>query len=101
MEIRRLQVSREKNYESLARYMCKEARDRPGLRSWSCTRSCRKPEVESFPVPDDTRIEIPEDATVIQEETKRTEWAEFQFVKYLAAAPVKLRRLRPKAKRKR
>ena len=101
VEIRRLQVNRTKNYESLARYMCKEARDRPGLRSWSCTRSCRKPEVESFPVPDDTRIEIPDDATVIQEETKRTEWAEFQFVKYLAAAPVKLRRMRPKAKRKR
>ena len=99
-EIRRLRVDQQKNYESLARYMCKEARERSGLRSWSYTRSCRHPEVESFPVPDDTDVEIPEGATVIQEETKRTEWADFHFVKYLAVAPVILRRTRPKAKRR-
>ena len=46
-------------------------------------------------------VEIPEGATVIQEETKRTEYAEFQYVKYLAAAPMDLRRMRPKAKRRR
>lgn len=100
-EIRRLRVDKQKNYESLARYMCKEARERSGLRSWSYTRSCRHPEVESFPVSDDTRIEVPEDATVIVQEQKRTEWAEFEFVKYLAAAPVKLRRGRPRAHRSR
>ena len=68
VEIQRLQVNKKKNYESLARYMTKEARERPGLRSWSYTRNCRHPETESFPVPDDTRVEIPEGATVIQEE---------------------------------
>ena len=101
VEIQRLQVNKKKNYETLARYMTKEARERPGLRSWSYTRNCRHPETESFPVPDDTRVEIPEGATVIQEETKRTEYAEFQYVKYLAAAPVDLRRMRPKARRRR
>lgn len=100
-EIRRLEVSKSRNYETLARYMCKEARERPGLRSWSYTRSCRHPEVESFPVPDDARVEIPEGATVIQEETKRTEYAEFQYVKYLATSPVILRRQRPRARRRR
>ena len=100
-EIRRLRVDKQKNYESLARYMCKEARERSGLRSWSYTRSCRHPEVETFPVSDDTRIEVPEDATVIVQEQKRTEWAEFEFVKYLASAPVRLRRGRPRAHRKR
>ena len=100
-EIRRLRVDKQKNYESLARYMCKEARERSGLRSWSYTRSCRHPEVETFPVSDDTRIEVPEDATVIVQEQKRTERAEFEFVKYLAAAPVRLRRGRPRAHRKR
>lgn len=100
-EIRRLQVDKTRNYETLARYMCKEARERSGLRSWSCTRNCRKPEIECFPVPDDTRIEVPEGATIIQEETKRTEFAEFAYVKYLAAAPVVLRRMRPKARRRR
>ena len=101
LEIRKLEISKHRNYETLARYMCKERRERPGLRSWSYTRNCKHPEVESFPVPDDTRVEIPEGATVIQEETKRTEFAEFQYIKYLAAAPVILRRMRPKAKRKR
>lgn len=101
VEIQRLQVNKQKNYESLARYMTKEARERSGLRSWSYTRNCRHPETETFPVPDDTRVEIPEGATVIQEETKRTEYAEFQYVKYLATAPVVLRRMRPRAKRRR
>lgn len=101
VEITRLQVNKRKNYETLARYMCKEARERSGLRSWSYTRNCRHPETETFSVPDDTRVEIPEGATVIQEETKRTEYAEFQYVKYLAVAPVVLRRMRPRAKRRR
>ena len=101
VEITRLQVNKRKNYETLARYMCKEARERSGLRSWSYTRNCRHPETETFSVPDDTRVEIPEGATVIQEETKRTEYAEFQYVKYLAVAPVVLCRMRPRAKRRR
>lgn len=101
IRIEKLELSKTRNYESLARYMCKEARERPGLRCWSYTRSCRHPEVETFPVPDDTTVEIPDGATVIQEETKRTEWADFQFVKYLAVAPVVLRRMRPKARRAR
>ena len=101
LEIRKLQVDREKNYESLARYMCKELRERPGLRSWSYTRTCRHPEVEVFPVPDDTQIDPPEDAIVMEDVTKRTEFGEFRFVKYLAADPAKLRRQRPKTRRRR
>lgn len=100
IRIEKLELGRNRNYETLARYMCKEARDRPGLRCWSYTRSCRHPEVETFPVPDDTVVEIPDGATVIQEETKRTEWADFQYVKYLAMTPVQLRRTRPRAKRR-
>ena len=101
IRIEKLELGRRRNYETLARYMCKEARDRPGLRCWSYTRSCRHPEVETFPVPDDSTVEVPDGATVIQEETKRTEWADFQYVKYLAMSPVQLRRTRPKAKRRR
>ena len=101
LEISRLQVDREKNYESLARYMCKEARERPGLRSWSYTRSCRHPEVEVFPVPDDTDITPPADAVVMEDVTKRTEYGEFRFVKYLAKDPQQLRRQRPRTRRKR
>lgn len=100
IEIRRLQVDKEKTYESLARYMTKEARERPGLRSWSYTRNCRKPEIETFPVPDDTRIEVPEGATILEEQTKRTEFAEYTFVKFLAADPKQLRLHRQRKRRR-
>ena len=52
------------------------------------------------PVGDET-LDIPEGATVLEEQSKRTEFAEFQFVKFLAADPRQLRRRRPrKTKRK-
>lgn len=101
IEIRRLQVDRKKNYETLARYMCKEARERPGLRSWSYTRSCRKPEVETFAVPDDTEVAAPEDATVLAEASMRTEYGEFVYVKYLATTPQQLKISGTRARRKR
>ena len=101
LEIRKLQADREKNYESLARYMCKEARERPGLRSWSYTRSCRHPEVEVFPVPDDTELAAPEDAILMEDVAKRTEYGSFHFIKYLAADAKTLRRQRPKPRRRR
>ena len=100
-EITRLQTDKEKNYETLARYMCKEARERSGLRSWSYTRNCRKPEVETFLVPDDTTLDVPEGATVYVQEAKRTEWAAYDFVKYLACSPVKLRKKTTRRRRKR
>lgn len=100
IEIRPLIVGKEKNYESLARYMTKEAREKPGLRSWSCTRNCRKPEVETFPVPDDETIDVPEDSTVLEERSQRTEFAEYQYVKFLAADPRQLRRRRPRRTQK-
>ena len=101
VEIRKLQIDKDHSYESLARYMCKEARERPGLRSWSYTRSCRKPEIETFPVPDDTDVKPPEDATIVAEAVVRTEFGEFHFVKYLAADPQELRRHRPRARHRR
>ena len=100
IEIRPLIVGKEKNYESLARYMTKEAREKPGLRSWSCTRNCRRPEVETFPVPDDETIDVPEGSTVLEERSQRTEFAEYQYVKFLAADPRQLRRHRPRRTQK-
>ncbi len=99
VEIRKLQVDQEKNYETLARYMCKEARERPGLRAWSYTRNCRHPETETFPVPDDAQIEAPQDATVLAEETKRTEYADYHYIKYLAAAAADPPKRRTKRRR--
>ena len=101
IEIRRLEISREKNYESLARYMCKEARERAGLRSWSYTRNAKHPEVETFPVPDDTEVAPPEDATVLETASQQTAYGSFSYIKYLTRAPQQLRKLRPKRRRRR
>lgn len=101
VEIRKLQIDREKNYESLARYMAKEARERPGLRSWSTTRNCRKPETETFRVTDDTVLRPPDGVIVVAEEARRTEFASWAFVKYLAVSPQQMRHLLPKSRRRR
>ena len=101
IEIRRLELNRQKNYESQAKYMCKEAREHAGLRSWSYTRSCRHPETESFPVPDDTDVSAPKEATVLTDASMRTEFGEFHFIKYLAASPQEIRKRGVRAKRKR
>ena len=101
IEIRRLEIGGRKSYESLARYFCKESRERAGLRSWSYTRSCRHPEIETFPVPDDTEVRAPEDATVLEQSSDRTMFGQYAYIKYLAASPQSLRKLRPKTKRRR
>lgn len=81
----KLRVDKEKNYETLARYMCKEARDKPGQRSWSYTRTAKKPEVESFRVPDDTTVAAPKGSTLLEEDSSRTEFGSYRYIKYLAA----------------
>ena len=100
IEIQKLRIDRDHSFEALARYMCKEARERQGLRSWSYTRSCRQPEVESFPVPDDTQLQPPKGATVYEDERHANEFGSWRLVKYLA--PDWRRALRrPRRKRKR
>lgn len=101
IEIQRLEIGGRKSYESLARYFCKEARERAGLRSWSYTRNCRHPEIETFPVPDDTEVRAPEDATVLEQSSDRTIFGQYAYIKYLAASPQSMRKLRPKSKRRR
>ena len=97
-----MKIDKDHSYEALARYMCKEAKDRPGLRSWSCTRNAKRPEVETFPVPDDTPLNAPKGATVYEESSDRTEFGSFRYIKYLAPNWRKIRRRpRPPRKRKR
>lgn len=78
-----LRIDKEKNYESLARYMCKESRDKLGQRSWSYTRNALKPEVESFRVPDDTPLNAPKGSTILAEASSRTEYGGYRYIKYL------------------
>lgn len=70
-------------YEALARYMTKEPPKRLGARSWSYTRNAKKPEMETFTVPDDTPVQAPKGSTVLMDEAFRTDYASFHVIKYL------------------
>ena len=83
VEIQALRIDRDHSFEAVARYLCKEARERPGLRSWSYTRSCRQPEVETMAVPDDTPLQPPKGATVYEDARHANEFGAWRVVKYL------------------
>lgn len=99
VEITPLRVDREKNYATLAQYMAKEERERPGQRRWSYTRNAAKPEEETFRVEDDTQLRAPKGSTILAEASERTEYASYKVIKYLA--PGGERRSRHKARRRR
>ena len=70
VEFRSIRVDKEKHYETLARYLCKEQRDKLGLRLWSGSRNLRKPERECFRVPDNTPLKMPPSNKVIRLDRK-------------------------------
>lgn len=88
LDFRKLRVDEEKNHETQARYMSKEAREaqeyecRVGLHVWGCTRSCYRPTVETVYVEDRARLTPPRGATVLLFERKSTELAEVTVLKY-------------------
>lgn len=86
-EFKSLRVDREKNYESLARYLCKEQRDKVGQRLWSGSRNLRKPEKECFRVPNDTPLSPPKSSPLVLEDTGDvvTAYGHYRYIKYLAA----------------
>ena len=98
VDLRALRCDKAKNYESLARYMCKETRERLGQRAWSYTRNAKQPEVESFWVPDDTVLRIPKGTVVFADVRSRGEW---QFVEYAYEDALRRRRRPRRPKRRR
>lgn len=95
----RIQISRDKNYETLARYLCKEQRERVGQRLWSCSRSLQKPERECFRVPNDTPLTPPDGAMLLDDSGDvTTAYGHFRYIKYLAGAS---QMPKPKTKRRR
>lgn len=99
VEFRKIRVDREKHYETLARYFCKEQRDRPGLRLWSGSRNLRKPERDSFRVEADTSLRAPPKgkALLLAEETVVTTYGKFRYIEYVMLAGLP----RPKRSRRR
>lgn len=93
-------INRDKNFETLARYFCKEQRDKVGQRLWSCSRNLHKPERECFRVPNDTPLTPPENSMVLDDTGDvRTAYGHFRYIKYLAAGWEDAEK--PKAKRRR
>ncbi len=100
VNFKQIEISRDKNYETLAKYLCKEQRDNIGTRLWSCSRNLHKPEKDCFRVPNDTPLTPPPDVTVLADTGDvTTAYGHYRYVKYLAAGS--LLPSAPKAKRRR
>ena len=68
VHIRPLLLDKEHSYEALARYMCKEAPEKKvGKHCWHHTRNIRQPEVETFRVEEDTTVQAPKGALLLDE----------------------------------
>jgi len=103
VEFRSIRVDKEKNFETLARYLCKEQRDKLGLRLWSGSRNLRKPERECFRVPDDTPLRMPPKGRVIPlaNSNMRTAYGDFHYIKYISRRGLASGRSKAKPKRRR
>lgn len=100
VEFRTLRVDREKNFETLARYLCKEQREKVGQRLWSCSRNLRKPERECYRVPNDTPLTPPKGALVLEDTGDvQTAYGHFRYIKYLSGS--RIAPAAPRAKRRR
>lgn len=105
VEIHQFRVDRDKNFETLARYFCKEAREKVGQRLWSCSRNLKKPERESWRVGNDVCLEVPKGSTLLDDTGDvRTIYGHYRYIKYLGRGwtiepKVKARRRRRKPKR--
>lgn len=84
VEFSRLKVdAKTDGYHALAEYFAKEAREKPGLRSWSYTRNCRKPEVEHEVVDANDAPEIPEGVVVYDNVVSETSFGRHYYIRYL------------------
>lgn len=108
IEMHPFELNRERTYESLARYMCKELPDYNGARKFIPSRGLKRPEVDCQIVSSSTDLTPPKGATVYDNTgVVRTEYGKFQVVKYLwpkliekAPKPRKKRRRVASGKRK-
>lgn len=103
VKFKQIRIDREKNFETLARYFCKEERDKVGDQLWSSSTNLKKPEIESFRVPNDTTLEIPKNSPLKLEDTGDvvTSYGHYRYIKYLAAGWESALGPGPKARRKR
>lgn len=94
VDIKPLRADKDKNYGSLAAYMCKEQPEKNGQRCWSYTRNAKKPEAETFRVEDDTELYPPEGSIVMSEASEKTAYGSYKWLKYLVPQKTGKRRSR-------
>ena len=73
-DIKKLRVDKEKNYESIARYLCKEAPEL-GKHQWHITRSASRPDVDIRWVEGDAMIKPPKGSLILASASVR----DYQF----------------------
>lgn len=100
-----IKIDREHTYEALARYMCKEQRDKVGQRLWSCARGLNKPEIDTQRVPNDLELSAPDGAAVLEDTGDVvTVYGHYRYLKYMAQgfgeAQPRRRRHRPRRSRR-
>ncbi len=89
VEFRKIRVNREKNFETLAKYFCKEGRDKPGERLWSGSKgNLKKPERSFSYVPaGEVMRPPPEKRTAYRTlERKETPYGQFYYMEYVLLA---------------
>ena len=96
-----LRVDREKNFGTLARYLCKEGRDKVGKRLWSSSMNLERPKPETYRVSDDTSILPPPDAITLEDTGDIiTAYGHFRFLKFIAPGWERQPKARTRRRRK-
>lgn len=86
VDIRTVRITKTKTFETLARYMTKEARDKVGHRLWSGSRNLARPEATVESVPETAELRIPRGVRKLDDSGDvRTMYGHYRYVKYLAS----------------
>lgn len=103
IEFTEIRIDRERNFETLARYFCKEQRDKVGDRLWSVSRNLKKPEKDCRRVPNDTPLTPPPGVTVLFDTGDvLTTYGHYRYIKYLGCLePPKRKKKKASARRRR
>ena len=102
VDIEPIRIDKDHSYAQLAAYMVKEPLDRAGAHAWHNTRNAAKPEVETFPVPDDqAQLQPPKGALVYEDAREQNEYGSWRYVKYLAPGWEHGMKPRPRYRRRR
>lgn len=82
VDIKKLRVDAEKNYESLARYLCKEA-PTVGKHQWHVTKNVSRPDVYTCWVDASETVQPPKGSLIFSSGSYHNQFASYQYAVYL------------------